>query len=110
MVVPNGWLSGLSPLLDHLSVTLFCMMAHTNIITIVVQFVFRARVVCEDEKLVALGFSNLLKNVSEAKRTIHRYSSALPPGAFCKRWMLCGALSLTWDRKSKPSGCVFSTK
>ncbi|KAH7698397.1 7TM GPCR protein, partial [Aphelenchoides avenae] len=51
MIVSNGWFAGNNVLFDHAFLAGFCAMLHTNIICIVVQFVYRYRLICRSHCL-----------------------------------------------------------
>ncbi|KAH7707889.1 7TM GPCR protein [Aphelenchoides avenae] len=50
LAVSNGWFKGVYPFLDRAGVATFCSMVHTNIVLIVVQFMYRYRMLCLEEK------------------------------------------------------------
>ncbi|KAH7718233.1 STR-94 protein [Aphelenchoides avenae] len=46
MMVTNGWFANRTLVFDHVVLATFCAMLHTNIVLIVVQFVYRYRMLC----------------------------------------------------------------
>ncbi|KAH7697001.1 hypothetical protein AAVH_35919, partial [Aphelenchoides avenae] len=51
-LVPNGLIAGLSPMLDHVAMTVFCISLHTNIVLVVCQFVWRNSLICQDKSFI----------------------------------------------------------
>lgn len=80
-LVPNGPLSGLSPAVDHVGMTLFCIMLHTNIVLVVCQFVWRNSLVCAEKRYLALGRADFIMHSFSLIRV--RRSFAVVPIVWC---------------------------
>lgn len=50
MMLTNGWFADKNALYDHISLAIYCAMLHTNIVCIVVQFLYRYRLICGSHK------------------------------------------------------------
>ncbi|KAH7721157.1 7TM GPCR protein [Aphelenchoides avenae] len=48
-MVTNGWFANQNEIFDHVTLALYCAFLHTNIIIIVVQFVYRYRIICRND-------------------------------------------------------------
>lgn len=51
VLICNGFIANRSKLVDHMSLSFYCMLLHTNITSVVLQFVLRYIMVCAKNSL-----------------------------------------------------------